>query len=496
MTMIRQNYGLFIALLASLLLSMLYIPYFNPLSGDKEVYRYIGQVILKGGVPYRDVFDHKPPLIFFLNSVGLLLGKWGLWVIDTSLAMLATFLFFRLGKKYRLPYPWLLPLLFNLMLRNFLICLGMGMTREYTTVFLLIFFCILLLKGRYRFFLLGLISGLIFFMQQDQVLALVPFFLYAFQPEDDYIPLLIRLLRTTAGFLTVALPLILYFAWYHSLKYFWQDAFVFNFSWYTTTLTESFGDHLRKIKMVLDAGNYEAPFLVAITLGVSALILRNNRKKLIFAALAAVVLSLIPEFMGGRENISYADGVSFTHYVLPLSASLSILLFSVFAFSDEPILQGWKAQGVYGILICASLCYTALQHGTHLEPMKKDYVVGSPELDYLRQHKPGDYQLYVFGSTGYIYAYNQFGIIGPSPWVYQHFWKLYDHWDSDHMIIKSIGQDLLKHHTTYVIDLSTPMGWFRDPAASTWWHAFLQEHYEPVILPPTSIARLWKLKYQ
>jgi hypothetical protein len=492
--MVRQNYGLFFALLASLLLSMMYTPYFNPLSGDKEVYRYIGQLILKGGVPYRDVFDHKPPLVFFLNSAGLLFGKWGLWLIDTIVALVATFLFFRLGKKYRLPYPGLLPLLFNLMLRDFLICLGMGMTREYTTIFLLIFFCVLIQKDRYRYFLLGLVSGLIFFMQQDQVLALVPFFLYAFQPEDDDIPLLARLLRTSAGFLTVALPLILYFAWYHSLKYFWQDAFLFNFSWYTGTLKETFGDHLRKIKMVLDAGNYEVPFLVAVALGVSALALRSKRKKLIFAALAATVLSLSAEFMGGRDTISNVDGVSFTHYVLPLAASLSILLFTVFAFSDEEIFQGWKAQGVYGILICTSVCYTALQHGTHLEPMKKDYVVGSPELNYLRQHKPRDYELYVFGSTGYIYAYNQFGIVGPSPWVYQHFWKLYDHWDSDHQILQGIGADLLKHHTTYVIDLTTPMGWFRDPTASAWWHSFLQEHFQPVVLSAAGHATLWRLK--
>src|SRR5882757_6931766 len=176
----RQNRGLLFVLFASLLLGMLYLPAYNPLSGDKEIYRYIGRVMLKGGVPYKDVFDHKPPLIFFLNYAALLLGgDWGQWLIDTCLALLATGLFFQLGRKYKLPYPWLLPLLFNLMIRDFYMCLGMGMTREYTAMFQLIFFCVLLGKYRHRYFLLGLLSGLIFFTQQDQVLALAPFFLYA-----------------------------------------------------------------------------------------------------------------------------------------------------------------------------------------------------------------------------------------------------------------------------------------------------------------------------
>jgi len=142
----KRHLSLLGILLASVLLSLLYIPRYNLFTADKEIFRYIGMVILKGGVPYRDIFDHKPPLIFFLNYAGLLMGTWGLWLIDASLALLATYLFFQLGRKYHLPYPWLPPLLFNLMIRDNLICLGMGMSREYTSIFLVIFFCVLLGK--------------------------------------------------------------------------------------------------------------------------------------------------------------------------------------------------------------------------------------------------------------------------------------------------------------------------------------------------------------
>ena len=494
----KQNWSLFFILSASVLLSLIYVPGFkhNPLCGDKEVYRYVGQVILNGGVPYRDVFDHKPPLIFFLNYAALLLGgDWGQWLIDTCLALLATGLFFQLGRKYKLPYPWLLPLLFNLMIRDFYMCLGMGMTREYTAMFQLIFFCVLLGKYRHRYFLLGLLSGLIFFTQQDQVLALVPFFLYAFLPQQDIVPFLTRLLRAATGFLTIALPIILYFALHDALKYFWQDAFLFNLTWYTTTLKESFGDHLRKLKLVLDEGNYEVTSLVAIVLGVCALIFRNTNRKLTLASLAAVVLCIIPEFMGGRDIPTKILGMSFTHYFLPLSASLSILLFCVFAFSTEPALQGRKVQFIYGILMCCSLSYTAIRYVTHRPPNGYDSDrIDGQEMYYLRAHKPKNNQLFVFGSTDFLYAFNEFRITGPSKWIYQHFYTLYDHWDNDHAIMYSIRDDLSSHRTTYIIDCTSP-NWFRDSSAYHIWNSFLSEHYQPVRFPETdTLVQLWKLK--
>ena len=61
--------------------------------------------------PYRDFFDHKPPLIYFLNFAGLCLGTWGLWLIDLTLVLLATGRFFSNAVSgISLPFPWLLPL--------------------------------------------------------------------------------------------------------------------------------------------------------------------------------------------------------------------------------------------------------------------------------------------------------------------------------------------------------------------------------------------------
>lgn len=42
---------------------------------DSSVFLYSGQNILSGGIPYRDVWDHKGPLIYYLNALGLWVGN-------------------------------------------------------------------------------------------------------------------------------------------------------------------------------------------------------------------------------------------------------------------------------------------------------------------------------------------------------------------------------------------------------------------------------------
>ena len=352
----------------------------------------------------------------------------------------------------------MLPLLFNLMLRDFLICDGIGMTREYTALFQLLFFCVIWGKYRYRDFLAGLLCALVFFMQQDQVLFLLPFLIYTLLSNDPA-PLLYRLLRLGAGFGTILIPIIVYFAWHHSLSYFWEDAFQFNFAWYTAQ-KKSFGDHFRTVKHVLDASNYELPFMIATTLGVGALFLQSRKKGLLIAALAGVALSLSAEFLGARPQ--EAD---FGYYFVPLAASLPILLLPVFAFSEDKILRNGKAQLIYGFLLCCSLSYTALQHATHLTPRSETPLMQLPALTIICANTtPADYQLYTIGNTGFIYAYNEFRILSPSRWIYHHFWKWYDRWDADQTILHSIGADLLRYHTRYIWMDYNEVSRFRNPA--------------------------------
>jgi hypothetical protein len=489
----QGRYTLPILLGISVLLSLCYSPPHDVGVSDKEIFTYTGWAMSKGLVPYRDFFDHKPPLIYFVNYAGVWLGgPWALWIIIAGLAVLATAMLYNCGRRWKIPFPWLPPLLFNLMLRDNLISEGINLTREYTAYFYVFFFCILMGDRRYRHFLLGFLGGLTFFMQQDQLLALLPLFGYALF-SIDRVPTGKRILFMAAGFGAVALPIVLYFVLHRSLGDFFRQAFLFNFNTYTAE-PKSLGDHFRSIKRVLDAGNFEVPFMVSLILGITALFWKAEKKGLILATLMGMLLTMSPEFLGGRLK-GHETSIDTICYFLPLAAGVSVLIFTVFAFGDKYIPQPRMARLPLVVLLCASPGYTALQHGTHLPRRDRDPYLNTPERDYLRVHPPDNYNLFIVDNEDLIGCYYEFRILPPSPYIYQHFWSWYDTWDPDGRLLRSMGQGLLDHHTTYVyMDPEKARVTFRKRRDYDWWMSFMQEHYRRMDLPGHPHSNLWTLK--
>jgi hypothetical protein len=177
-----------------------------------------------------------------------------------------------------------------------------------------------------------------------------------------------------------------------------------------------------------------------------------------------------------------------------MSAAVCILLFVTAAFSEDNLPGDRKQRLLFTILLCSNLVFTLLQHVTHLSPWDKIPVVASPEANYLRQHRPADYQLYVIMDNDYIYIYNELGILAPSRWIYHHFWWWYPNWDADQIILHSIGTDLLRHKTAYVILDTKKLGRFRNPASASWLLSFMNTYYERMSLPGDPDPILWKWK--
>src|SRR4030066_1833144 len=63
-------------------LNLTWRPDIASLPPDSGFYAYVGKAILNGQVLYRDVWDDKPPLGYYLNAVGQsIFGQtpWGVW---------------------------------------------------------------------------------------------------------------------------------------------------------------------------------------------------------------------------------------------------------------------------------------------------------------------------------------------------------------------------------------------------------------------------------
>lgn len=71
-------------------------------SRDYGIFVYIGEQITHGKLPYKDVWDNKPPAIYYLNAVALWIGRgsrWGVWIVECLFLFGAIWLSFHLLKK-------------------------------------------------------------------------------------------------------------------------------------------------------------------------------------------------------------------------------------------------------------------------------------------------------------------------------------------------------------------------------------------------------------
>ncbi|MBM4426333.1 MAG: hypothetical protein FJ031_03745 [Chloroflexi bacterium] len=60
-------------------------PLFSYPGRDTGIFMYVGSLILKGKIPYLDVWENKGPLVFYINALGLSLGdgsRWGIWLME------------------------------------------------------------------------------------------------------------------------------------------------------------------------------------------------------------------------------------------------------------------------------------------------------------------------------------------------------------------------------------------------------------------------------
>ena len=50
---------------------------------DSAIFQIIGRGITKGLIPYKDLFDHKGPILFYIEALGYLINKsWGIYFLQ------------------------------------------------------------------------------------------------------------------------------------------------------------------------------------------------------------------------------------------------------------------------------------------------------------------------------------------------------------------------------------------------------------------------------
>lgn len=211
------------------------------LGRDSGMYAYVGNHLLHGQTPYVTAWEQKPPGIFFVNAVGLWLGKgtrWGIFLMEfVFLLGAAAFGYYALKRSFGL-YPAILASLLWLVGLSFVLE-GGNLTEEYCLLFsflsLYLFgFAIQRPDTPWAHALLGVVFGCSFMFRPNNTGVQVSIILteLVLLARKQWPRTAIKgLIATGIGFLLPVLAVSLYFVTRNAFGAFLDAAFLYNFSY-------------------------------------------------------------------------------------------------------------------------------------------------------------------------------------------------------------------------------------------------------------------------
>ena len=312
--------------LCSFIISLFAIssPIFQANIGDSAVFAYVAKIILDGGMPYRDTFDHKGPLIYLINVLGLLIDEHiGIWIVEL-LTFLIIFIFTykiaRLLKCNRLVSCLLIIVGIVVLLYYFQ---GGNFTEEYACAFITVSFFYFL-----KFFSDGHITpcqasvcGKSFAsvcLLRVNMIALWIVFVFGILVDlikNQRIKVDFRFVGWfISGVLLVFIPHFLWLYFNNSFKFFFDDYVIFNFFYISNHGQESLLNVFDAIVCFIST-----PPVAASIVTLFYFSLKQNEEA-DWLSIITLSLSIIMESLSGRKYAHY--GMIFYPFVMYTASRL------------------------------------------------------------------------------------------------------------------------------------------------------------------------------
>lgn len=254
---IKKNYTILcICFIVSFLILLFFAKSVSPLTlyegGDSCVFKQMGLIILQGKTPYVDLFDHKGPILYFINALGLWLGgRWGLFALCVLNFSLVLYYWKKISCLYVSYVVSIFAILFAIAL--YIIAIEDGNQTEDWSLLPLSYSLYLSLKmqkkelipSKIEFYLMGISAGLLLFIRANNAALLVCSFtliIYLLYTHKLYKTILNGFIFTLGGILSVA---ILLFAFFYirygqnGLEQMLYGTFIFNITAYDSYSSRS-----------------------------------------------------------------------------------------------------------------------------------------------------------------------------------------------------------------------------------------------------------------
>ncbi len=295
-------------------------PVFQPLpSRDSGVFLYTAERILEGDIPYKDIWDHKAPLIYFIDALGLLVkggSLWGVWLIEVmSLFTAAAFSYFGMKKVWGSIAAWAGTVIWLQTLPFFLI--SGNFVEEFTLPFIFGIFWLFTqieLKTKSKlYFWIGTFSGIIFWIRPNGIgipISIGILLLFKVFTANERKETYLHLRNYFAGVLSVFILISGYFLINNSFKEMIDQVFKFNFIYVNSgaTFISRFQQYYEKYLFLPNLFNFTgAAWLIGFVFIKSNQDINKNHRRI----LSLILIAFPIEFF-----LSNLSGFGYRHYFI------------------------------------------------------------------------------------------------------------------------------------------------------------------------------------
>lgn len=300
---------------------------------DSGVFLYMAKIICEGGTPYVDLFDHKGPVLYFINAIGYVINShWGIWLVEWIFVFVSMYVAYRMMQKVQggiaafvailVSFAYLMP---NYTMGNY--------TEEYAVLFQIIalyyfaeYFGEKGALSRKGILLIGITFALVILMRPNLVFGWIPFCAYIFIDsllKKKYKEVLDYIIYFLIGIAVVMIPVLLYLGIKGAIPQFIADYLTYNLEYsgrnedLALFSSISFFANSQIVKLTFLLGAIELVYLFATK--------KNNHLTLYVVNYIAFVLGFVIVVMPGNQYNHYAMCL-IPHMLLVFGAAFEFLV--------------------------------------------------------------------------------------------------------------------------------------------------------------------------
>lgn len=369
------------------------------IANDSNVFRSIGNYMVNGLMPYKDLFDHKGPIIYLINYLGIIISpKYGIWLLEYIFMFITLFYIYKCAKLICKDNISLLAT-FIVSTPLFLYFQGGNLTEEYALPFIAISLYIFLdyyinkNVNFLRLLICGICCGIVFMLRVNMATIWAVFCIAIFIKciiKKEWKDLLKFVVFFCLGFALVLIPLIIWLIKVDAFNSFIDCYFTFN-GMYSSGV---------KFYDVIDSGIALCTHNIVLFALLGSLLLAFKKKdELSIVYLIYFVITILFSSMSGRKYYHYAI-IFIPMLVYPIAIVLKELKSTKFSPNIVMLLI---------VLLCIPEWLSAT---THAIGYYRDYADGNNVIkdsldyrlsNYIKDNTDKNDYITVFGNENQIY---------------------------------------------------------------------------------------------